>query len=92
MGNNPVTTAALIEEMTDLTALASFPNPAYTCKQFSSYDRAAKSPTENVQAVAAALRLGGFEVLLRIDVGGTDLRAAMQARHFSPYPAGTRRS
>ena len=43
----PLTTAALIEEMTDLAAVAEFPSPAYTCKQFSSYDRASKSPTEN---------------------------------------------
>jgi hypothetical protein len=33
--------------MTDLAGMAEFPSPAYTCKQFSSYDRAAKSPTEN---------------------------------------------
>ncbi|MCX6905518.1 MAG: hypothetical protein NTW03_18980, partial [Verrucomicrobia bacterium] len=43
----PLTTAALIEEMTDLAAVAEFPSPAYTCKQFSSYDRASKSPSEN---------------------------------------------
>ncbi len=44
---NPVTTQALLTEMTDLAGMAEFPSPAYTCKQFSSYDRAAKSPTEN---------------------------------------------
>lgn len=43
----PVTTGGLLTEMTDLAALAQFPSPAYSCKQFSSYDRAAKSPTEN---------------------------------------------
>ena len=29
--------------MTDLSGMAEFPSPAYTSKQFSSYDRAAKS-------------------------------------------------
>jgi len=42
-----ITTASLLDDMTDLAALAQFPSPAYTCQQFSSYDRAAKSPTEN---------------------------------------------
>ena len=39
----PITTATLISEMTDLSKVAEFPNPPYTCKQFSSYDRASKS-------------------------------------------------
>lgn len=47
VGAQPITCASLIEEMTDLARLAEFPSPAFTCKQFSSYDRAAKSPTEN---------------------------------------------
>jgi hypothetical protein len=38
---------ALLDDMTDLAGIAEFPSPAYTCKQFSSYDRASKSPTEN---------------------------------------------
>ena len=42
-----IDTARLIGEMTDLKGMAEFPSPAYTCKQFSSYDRKAKSPTEN---------------------------------------------
>ena len=42
-----ISTATLIDEMTDLAGMATFPSPAYTCKQFSSYDRKAKSPTEN---------------------------------------------
>jgi hypothetical protein len=40
----PITTSSLIDEMTDLSGMASFPNPAYTCKQFSSYDPQSKSP------------------------------------------------
>jgi hypothetical protein len=41
-----ITTASLLEDMTNLAAMAEFPRPAYTCKQFSSYDRKSKSPTE----------------------------------------------
>lgn len=44
MAGSAVTTASLIQEMTDLSAMAEFPNPAYTCKQFSSYDQKSKSP------------------------------------------------
>ncbi|MCR4411598.1 MAG: DUF2961 domain-containing protein [Thermoguttaceae bacterium] len=43
----PITTKALLAEMTDLAGMAEFPSPPFTCKQFSSYDRAAKSPSEN---------------------------------------------
>ena len=43
----PLTTRALLADMTDLTGLAELPSPAYTCRQFSSYDRASKSPTQD---------------------------------------------
>jgi hypothetical protein len=43
----PITTRSLLSDMTDLVGLAEFPAPAYACRQFSSYDRASKSPTEN---------------------------------------------
>ena len=46
LGAPAVTTAALIEQMTDLSGMATFPSPAYTCKQFSSYDRKSKSPAK----------------------------------------------
>lgn len=39
-----VSTESLLKEMTDLKRLAEFPKPAYTCRQFSSYDRASTSP------------------------------------------------
>ncbi|NLE60045.1 MAG: DUF2961 domain-containing protein, partial [Planctomycetes bacterium] len=42
-----VTVDDLLGQMTDLKRLAELPEPAYTTKQFSSYDRGAKSPTEN---------------------------------------------
>ncbi|MBX3119201.1 MAG: DUF2961 domain-containing protein [Fimbriimonadaceae bacterium] len=35
-----VTTASLLREMSDLSRLSTTPNPAYTCAQASSYDRA----------------------------------------------------
>ena len=41
-----VTLSTLLDEMIDRSAVARFPDPAYTCKQFSSYDRAATSPDE----------------------------------------------
>jgi hypothetical protein len=41
-----ITTAVLLKELTDLAGLAEFPNPAYACRQFSSYDQASKSPEE----------------------------------------------
>ncbi len=43
----PISLKSLLREMTDLGRLAEFPAPAYTCRQFSSYDRASKSPAEN---------------------------------------------
>ncbi len=46
--SSPVlTTASLLREMTDLNALAEFPDPPFVCRQFSSYDRESKSPSEN---------------------------------------------
>lgn len=43
----PVTTASLLGEMTNLAGMAEFPDPGYTCRQFSSYDRASKSPSQD---------------------------------------------
>ncbi|UCD27349.1 MAG: DUF2961 domain-containing protein, partial [Planctomycetota bacterium] len=40
----PITTESLLQEMTDLGRLTRLPDPAYTTKQFSSYDRKSKSP------------------------------------------------
>lgn len=46
-GAESVTTAKLMHEMIDLAGMAEFPAPGYLCKQFSSYDRASKSPTQD---------------------------------------------
>jgi hypothetical protein len=45
--SEPISMKSLLPEMTDLARMAEFPNPPYTCKQFSSWDRGAKSPTQN---------------------------------------------
>jgi len=39
-----VTFGSLLGEMTDLERLSRFPDPAYTCRQFSSYDRRSTDP------------------------------------------------
>lgn len=40
----PVTFPSLLNEMVDRDSAARWPDPAYTCKQFSSYDRASTEP------------------------------------------------
>jgi len=51
LGGHSITFESLLSEMTDLEALARFPRPYYTCRQFSSYDRNSTDPniltTEN---------------------------------------------
>lgn len=39
-----ITTESLLKDMTDLAGMAEFPSPAYTVKQFSSYDRRSTDP------------------------------------------------
>jgi hypothetical protein len=41
-----ITVESLLKEMVDRDAMARFPDPAYTCRQFSSYDRAKKTPAD----------------------------------------------
>jgi hypothetical protein len=41
-----VSLRSLLEEMVERDALARFPSPAYTCRQFSSYDRDADDPND----------------------------------------------
>ncbi len=43
---SPINLDSLLAEMFDRESLARFPDPPYTCKQFSSYDRASKSPDD----------------------------------------------
>ncbi len=42
-----IDTALLVDELTDLKTLAYFPDPAFTCRQFSSYDPKALSPEKD---------------------------------------------
>lgn len=41
-----ISASSLLKDMTDLAGMAEFPNPAYTCKQASSYDRKSKTPAD----------------------------------------------
>jgi len=88
-----ITTASLIEEMTDFARLAEFPRPAYTCKQFSSYDRKSKSPAEDWFAnadVGQYLRKeqnAGREEFVMVDTAGP----GALVRIWSANPAGTLR-
>lgn len=41
----PITFDSLLKEMTDRDAVARWPQPAYTCREASSYDRRSKTPT-----------------------------------------------
>lgn len=89
----PVTTRSLLAEMTDLAGLAEFPSPPFTCRQFSSYDRASKSPAENWFAN------GDCGQYLRVEtVDGRQEHVMMDAegpgaivRVWSANPAGTLR-
>src|SRR5262249_51134896 len=40
----PINLDSLLKEMLDRDALARYPDPPYTCKQSSSYDRASTTP------------------------------------------------
>lgn len=42
--DNKITMKSLLSEMTDRDKLAQFPEPGYTCKQFSSYNRNSQKP------------------------------------------------
>ena len=44
VNENEITTATLLEEIVDRDRMAQFPDPSYTCRQFSSYDRDAVAP------------------------------------------------
>ena len=88
-----ITTKTLLAEMTDLAGMAEFPAPAYTCKQFSSYDRGAKSPSENWFAngdCGQYLRVeerDGRQEHVMMDVAGP----GAIVRIWSANPAGTLR-
>lgn len=41
-----ISMSSLLDDMTNLAAMAEFPDPPYVTRQFSSYDRASKSPAD----------------------------------------------
>ncbi|MCC6354508.1 MAG: DUF2961 domain-containing protein [Verrucomicrobiae bacterium] len=45
-GDGEISFRSLLADMTDLGQLAEYPSPAYTCRQFSSYDRASTTPDD----------------------------------------------
>ena len=45
-GEGAITFDSLLREMADRDALARLPQPAYTCRQFSSYERKSVSPDD----------------------------------------------
>lgn len=42
-----ITVDSLLDDMVNLAALAEFPDPPFTCRQFSSYDRRSKTPDDH---------------------------------------------
>jgi hypothetical protein len=71
-----VTLESLLDEMTDRDAIARTPSPAYSCRQFSSYDRRADCPTNPATWYAN----GDQRQFLRIDeVGGRKEAVMMDA-------------
>ncbi len=68
----------LLKEMVELDKLADFPEPAYTCQQFSSYDRASTDPT--VLTDDNWFANGDAAKFLRVDkINGQDEHVLMDA-------------
>lgn len=94
-GQDIITVEKLIGEMTDLRTMSEFPNPPFTCKQFSSYDRKSVSP-DDPKGWFANADAGHF---LRVeDVNGRKEYVMMDAkgpgavvRIWSANPAGVLR-
>ena len=91
-----ITAARLLDDMANLAGLAQFPNPAYTCKQFSSYDPKSKSASGPADDWFANNDCGNY---LRIEErAGRKEHVMMDAagpgaivRIWSANPAGTLR-
>jgi hypothetical protein len=90
-----ISLSSLLDDMTNLSAMAEFPSPAYVTKQFSSYDRASTTPDNKEKWFAN----GDCGVYLRVEEreGRTErVMADMQGpgaivRLWSANPAGTLR-
>ena len=94
-GAEPITTRALLTQNTDLAALAQFPSPPFTCRQFSSYDRASTTPDDPEGWFAN----GDYNQYLRVEErDGRKEHVMMDAdgpgaivRNWSANPKGTLR-
>jgi hypothetical protein len=90
-----ISLSSLLDDMTNLSAMAEFPNPPYVTKQFSSYDRNSKTPANH----DAWFANGDCGVYLRVedrDGRKEHVMADMQGpgalvRLWSANPAGTLR-
>ena len=81
-GEREVSLESLLSEMVDRDAAAQWPQPEYTCRQASSYDRRSKSPadaatwfanTDNMDGAGASLRwetIQGRRECVLLDVEG----------------------
>jgi len=84
-GEASITLESLLKEMVDRDAIARWPEPAYTCRQASSYDRHSKTPadpknwfanTDNMDGLGADLKwetnppYGGRREAVMLDVEG----------------------
>lgn len=86
---------SLLNEMTDLRALAEFASPAFTCRQFSSFDRASATPGD----VAGWFANDDRDHFLRTIVRGERIEFVMMdaagpgaiVRMWSANPEGTLR-
>lgn len=76
----PVTTQSLLSEMTDLKGMAEFPSPAYTCRQFSSYDRKSTS-AEDHETWFANADCGKYLRVEETPILGEDGEPAMRNEH-----------
>ena len=87
--------ASLLDDMTNLAAMAEFPNPPYVTKQFSSYDRASTTPADP-KTWFANNDCGNYLRIEDRDGRKEHVMADMQGpgaivRIWSPNPGGTLR-
>lgn len=92
--DEPITIESLLNEMTDRSALARFPSPAYTSGQFSSYDRSSVAAGEETwfanEDWSRFLRVEedrGFKEWIMMDAKGPGCVTRIWAT--APNPTGT---
>ena len=90
-----ISMAGLLDDMTNLTAMAEFPNPPYVTRQFSSYDRASTTPADP-KTWFANNDCGNYLRIEDRDGRKEHVMADMQGpgaivRIWSPNPGGTLR-